>query len=130
MLATTAGMLRRLGYNVQAVSGGEVAVKLFCTHPAGFDLVLTDMAMKGGTGLELAQRLLRVHSHTPIALMTGFAGHLTEESLRSVGISGLIMKPFTLSELGAAIRRIIDEPASIAQHRSSHRPPDSWVESG
>ena len=113
MLKTTAEMLRRLGYNVHAVSGSEAAVQVFRTNPAGFDLVLTDMEMKGGTGLELAQRLLRIHSYTPIVIMTGFAGQLTEKSLRSAGISGLITKPFSTDELGDAIRRFIDQPAKI-----------------
>lgn len=112
-LSTISEMLRRLGYNVQCVSGSDAAVKLFRTYPSGFDLILTDMAMKGGSGLELAQRLLRIHSHTPIALMTGYAGNLTEKSLRIVGVSGLIMKPFSMTELGDAIRRFIDEPSSI-----------------
>ncbi len=106
---TAATMLRRLGYVVQLAYDGASAVDVFRANPDAFDLVLTDLAMPGGTGLELAGSLIRVRADVAIVLMTGFAGNLTSASVQKLGIRELVMKPLTVDRLGRAVRRVLDE---------------------
>ena len=114
---TTATMLSRLGYLVHTAVDGDSAEDEFLADPDGFDLLLTDLAMKDRSGLELAQCLLKVRPHFPILLMTALAVSLTDESLRKFGIGGLVMKPFTMELLGHAVRRVVGEQARVEREQ-------------
>jgi CheY-like chemotaxis protein len=47
--------LEQLGHSMIACSESTEALRLFNDNPQQFDLVLTDMSMPGGSGLEFAQ---------------------------------------------------------------------------
>jgi len=62
-------MCRSLGYDAVTASSGEEGLRLASQSP--FDIVLTDLAMPGISGLEVARRLRRVQPETPVVLVTG-----------------------------------------------------------
>lgn len=86
-------LLGRQGFQVVAVSRPEEALALFERAPDSFCSVLTDLTMPTMTGVELAQRLLRLRPGLTVFIMTGHAGELTVEAARAQGIADLILKP-------------------------------------
>ncbi|TDH64358.1 response regulator [Dankookia rubra] len=72
VLASTAAMLEDLGHSVvEAASAAEALDRLRGGLAA--DLVITDYAMPGMTGLELAEALRRLRPGLPVLLATGYA---------------------------------------------------------
>ena len=73
-------------------------------QPEDFDLVLTDSQMPGLSGTDLAQVLLRIRPGVRILLSTGFAGRVTSEAARAIGLQGLLLKPATMGALACAVK--------------------------
>jgi CheY-like chemotaxis protein len=71
VLMNTAAMLEDLGHSVVEASSGERA--LAALEGQRFDLVITDFAMPGMTGLQLAERIESVCPRTPVVLASGYA---------------------------------------------------------
>jgi CheY-like chemotaxis protein len=63
--------------------------------------------MPAVTGLEFAAEIRRAHPGIPIVLVTGFAGNLTEKSLREIGFNELLLKPLTMNTLGRVVHRVL-----------------------
>jgi CheY-like chemotaxis protein len=102
--ASLAQLLRRVleshGYTVATCTSANEALHLF--DPAAFDLVISDYAMPGGDGLELAAALHARSPSTPIVLMTAWGSGLDLRSL-PVEIAGVVSKPYRLSEVIEAV---------------------------
>lgn len=102
-------LLSSLGYEVVGMSSSLAALELFSDHPEQFDLVITDMTMPNMTGIELAQKLLRLKPEMPVILCTGFSEAVTPESVKSSGVKDLIMKPFKRHQIAESVRRVLDK---------------------
>jgi PAS domain S-box-containing protein len=105
-------MLERLGYEVVVSTNGREALDLFRTGPGRFDLVITDQAMPGMTGLELARELTGIRANLPVILCTGFGhapnGAFTNAEREAAGIRELALKPLDRAEMSGIIRRVLD----------------------
>ena len=102
-------VLERLGYSVTAKTSSIDAVETFTTEPGKFDLVITDYAMPGMTGKELAQEVMNVRPDIPVVLCTGFSEDIDAKDARRMGIKDFVMKPVTREKIAAIIRKILDE---------------------
>jgi two-component system, cell cycle sensor histidine kinase and response regulator CckA len=107
----TKEMLQRLGYEVEYQTSSVVALETFRLQleEKPYDLVITDMTMPYLTGLDLARELRRRRPALPIVLCTGFSEKIDDEKAKSLGIQGLLMKPFILRELAELIRKVLNE---------------------
>jgi CheY-like chemotaxis protein len=92
-------MLEELGYQVHAVGGGAAALKALDTHD--FALLLTDVAMPGMTGVELARRVRPRAPEMPILFASGYADIQTfgEELSEEV----LLKKPYRVNDLAGRL---------------------------
>ncbi len=97
----TVGMLEDLGHTVLEAGRGEEALEIFDAHP-DIDLVLTDQAMPGMTGAQLAEALRGRRPDLPIILCTGY-GELPTGSEHF--ITGRLGKPFSEHQLVDAITK-------------------------
>ncbi|MEC5387855.1 ATP-binding protein [Uliginosibacterium sp. H3] len=71
-----------------------------------FDLLLTDLVMPGNfNGLQLARLVMREYPDLPVVLMTGYSDEVRKASAEGFTI---LIKPFQMSALLAAIRERID----------------------
>jgi signal transduction histidine kinase len=110
VLASTASMLEDLGHSVVAAGSAQQALEVLRAG-GKVDLVVTDQAMPGMTGLQLASQLQRSHPQMPLLLITGYADR-TE--LAAAGLP-LLYKPFAQSALDAAIRSCLRELPHAAE---------------
>ncbi len=105
--------LTRLGYKVTCFLNSMEALRKFQDHPDQYDLVLTDQKMPDLRGDELAEQILRIRPEIPIVLCTGFTDEISEPETRAKGIREFLAKPFSLDDLGQAIRRVLGDHASL-----------------
>ncbi|MBA3580152.1 MAG: response regulator [Gemmatimonadaceae bacterium] len=100
----TTRILREAGYRVLIADNGADARLLFNRHPAGVDLVLTDVVMPGMGGPELLAHLHKENPALPVLYMSGY----TEQSVatRAGFDRGIpfLQKPFTSAELLRCVR--------------------------
>ena len=101
--------LERLGYRVQCFSSPLEALESFMADPESFDLLITDMAMPGMTGVQLASETLTIRPGMPILLCTGFSEKISEEIAREMGISSFAVKPLDRVDLAARVRQALDK---------------------
>ena len=102
VLAGTTDLLEDLGHTViQAVSAEQALDHLRSGEDV--DLVLTDYAMPGMTGLDLIARLARSHPTIPVVLATGFAEapELSHTPCTRLG------KPFTQAALARTVSQVL-----------------------
>ena len=91
--------LRAIGFRVAAATGGHEAAEL-CDHAA---LVVTDLEMPEGSGVELIATLRRRRADLPIVAMSGNSA-LLDVAVRS-GADIALQKPFSLSDIeGATVK--------------------------
>jgi PAS domain S-box-containing protein len=102
-------MLNMLGYRVTAINDSREALNQFQRSPHEFDLVITDMTMPRMTGDLLSQHLLAIRPEIPIIICTGYSEKVDAESIRSMGLAGLVYKPLIMKDLAELIRRILDQ---------------------
>jgi PAS domain S-box-containing protein len=105
----TAYMLMDLGHSVLEAPSGAHALQLLETD-AQFDIVVTDFAMPGMNGLDLATKIRRIKPKLPVVLATGYAElppHATLDFPR-------VGKPYTQEELAEAL------DAALATHGLAH----------
>lgn len=98
----TAEMLIEAGYTVIQAASGFAALQLVKDGMAP-DALITDYAMPGLTGTELARELRLLKPDLPVLLMTGFA---TLSDRDAVGLPRL-SKPFRQADLLATIAELV-----------------------
>ncbi len=99
---STRDMLEDLGYKVVEANSGRRALEII-GEQNNFDLVITDFAMPGMTGLELAQIIRRRSAETPILLASGYA----EFPPGSASNLPRLSKPFTQSTLHTEVASLL-----------------------
>jgi PAS domain S-box-containing protein len=99
----TADILLDLGHSVTEAQSGAHALKLLETD-APFDVVITDYAMPGMNGFELAQKIKASHPRLPIVLATGYAELPADRAIQF----GHLSKPYTSKDLAAALEKAIN----------------------
>jgi len=94
-------MLAFDGHQVQTASSGKEALTLFAKGK--YDVVITDYAMPGMKGDELAVAIKSIAPEQPIVLITAYAEMLKSAETPLTGVDSIISKPFLLENLRAAI---------------------------
>ncbi|WP_020588016.1 transporter substrate-binding domain-containing protein [Desulfobacter curvatus] len=102
-------MLKRMGYQVTPHQSSVEALEAFKTDHRSFDLVISDMAMPGMAGDELAVELKSVRPDIPIIICTGFSERIDNETAKQLGINGLLAKPLSRSAMLKKIREVIEK---------------------
>jgi two-component system cell cycle sensor histidine kinase/response regulator CckA len=99
-----ARFLRRAGYEVATAADAGAALGVL-TSAGPFDLVLTDSAMPGMRGEELATEITRIQPGLPVILMSGYAD--LERPATSAPVASFVQKPFTMAALLAEVSRVL-----------------------
>ena len=100
---STCAMLDDSGYAVIETDNAFRALEIISSS-TGVDLLLTDQAMPGMTGLQLAVATKKLRPKLPIILATGFA----ELPKEAPGILRRLAKPYRIADLVEAIATALD----------------------
>ena len=101
-------LLERLGYRVETETDPLKVLDTFGRKQHDYDLIITDMRMPKMTGITLARRLTEIREDLPIILTTGFSELIFEGKLQKMGIKALLMKPLTMKDLAATVRKVLE----------------------
>jgi len=101
--------LDELGYSVISASDAKSAM-LHLLSDASIDLLLTDVALPGMNGRELADAARKLRPSLPVLFATGYGDE--HEDLRKDLAPGMavIAKPFKMELLGQAARALMLRP--------------------
>ena len=91
------------GHRVTAHGTFRAAVAELEANAAAFDVIVTDYNMPDGSGLELARLAQRLRPELPTIIMSGYLDERVEAQALDVGVRVLLGKPFSTTELTAAI---------------------------
>ena len=100
-------MLSSLGYAITYTSDPVEAVKWIKQNPNQFDLILTDQTMPKITGLELANTAIKLRSNYPVIIITG-SMELIHRKDEFSEVKDILIKPFEISDVNRAIRKVFD----------------------
>ena len=97
ILHSLGDLLRESGCRVIEAPDGLAGIARLEAEPV--DLVLTDLAMPGASGWEVATACREKFPSTPIGLITGFGDRLEPDKIERHGVRFVVAKPFTSTEL-------------------------------
>ena len=112
MIRKLAGeLLSYLGYEVDFARDGAEAVKHYkkaLDSKKPFDAVILDLTVKGGMGgKETIQKLVKIDPHVVAILSSGYCNDPGITDFDQYGFSGVVTKPYTMSELGAKLNQVV-----------------------
>lgn len=100
-----AEVLKRRGHNVTYVSTGTDAVDELNRN--SFDLVITDMLMPGGSGLDVLAAARANDSATRLMVITGHIGDPMARELDVYGVNTHLRKPFGMVQFLRAVEEAL-----------------------
>ncbi|WP_326536007.1 PAS domain-containing protein [Pseudorhodoferax sp.] len=101
--------LGELGYRVLEADGAAAALKLIDAHPE-IDLLFTDVVMPEVNGRKLADEALKRRPRLKVLFTTGYTRNaVVHNGVLDPGVQ-LIGKPYTIEELAARVREVLDMP--------------------
>ena len=109
-------LLRRDGYGVTAAPGFAAARDEIMNAPAPYGVVLTDLMMPDGSGMDLVSLARRRADATEVIVMT--AHSTVEHALDAMrrGAYDFIAKPFSTAELRELVRKAFEKGAIVAEN--------------
>src|ERR1700688_4132834 len=107
LLAMTAEVLSRLGYEPVSFSDSHAALAAFEAAPGSFDVVVTDDVMPGLTGTGLASLLRQQRRELPIVLVSGYSGPTLAQRALAADVSEMLVKPLQSRDIAAALARVL-----------------------
>ena len=109
--STTAMILQTMGYAVLESDTGRAALDLLAADPT-IGLLLTDIAMPGMNGAELARHARAVRAGLPIVFLSGYAD--PDAVAGDAIVQRIVRKPFRANELAAQIEAALAEAGPAA----------------
>jgi two-component system response regulator HydG len=100
--------LKKRGFSIVPFSSGTDALAALSAHDV--DVIVTDLNMKGLTGLELCERVVADRPDIPVLVLTAFGSFETAVGAIRAGAYDFVTKPVEIEALAIAVRR-------AAEHR-------------
>ena len=103
---TLVDVLAYAGAEVSSAENGAVAFEMFRNNK--YDLIISDVKMPGGDGVELMRNIERCEGAKPVRVIC--SGYLDESnrSVMDLGVSLIVEKPFTTSVLLQELNRLLN----------------------
>jgi len=101
--------LEQDGYLVETFLNGEAALARLAQER--FDVVVTDLKMKGIDGMEVLKAVKALHPGTPVIMITAFANLDTAIAALRGEVHDFFPKPVKIKELKASIGRALEKRA-------------------
>lgn len=94
------------GHHVTAAEDGSIALELLSKHTDRFELLIADIDMPGIDGLALCKRVVGINSAIPVLLMSAHHAELPKAEGLAAARVEFLLKPFTLEDMRAAVKRL------------------------
>jgi len=101
--------LEQDGYLVETFLNGEAALARLSQQR--FDVLVTDLKMKGIDGMQVLKAVKTLHPGTPVIMITAFANLDTAIAALRGEVHDFFPKPVKIKELKASIGRALEKRA-------------------
>lgn len=103
------------GHEVMTASSGQEAIEQLTQRP--FDVVLTDLKMRKGSGLDVLHFTRKECPETEVIIMTAYASTETAITAMKDGACDYLTKPFKLDEVKLVVAKAAERAALIRENR-------------
>jgi PAS domain S-box-containing protein len=111
-------VLGKMGYTCLGASNADEAMERI-VHDQ-FDLVISDIRMKGKDGLQLTREAHEAYPDLEFIIMTGHAADYSYSDIISAGATDFLSKPFEMGKLKAKIDRLQRERSILWQLKEAN----------
>jgi two-component system, NtrC family, response regulator PilR len=109
-------LFRREGLAVTLAPGFKTACEAVVHTPEPFAVVLTDLLMPDGSGLDLLSLIKQRTAHTEVIMMTAHAGVESAIVAMKRGAYDFVSKPFATTELRELVQKALEKRAIVAEN--------------
>jgi DNA-binding NtrC family response regulator len=100
--------ISQMGVLVQTAGNVPEAQQKLQTETVPFDLILTDLRIPGGSGLDVLKAACERSADSLVMIITGYASMDTAIEAARLGAYNYVTKPFSLDEIGVQVRNMIE----------------------
>jgi two-component system response regulator PilR (NtrC family) len=106
--------LKRAGHTVETVASTAEARTAIARHE--FDVLITDLRMPDGTGLDVLEASKKAHPETQVVVVTAYATAETAIAAMKAGAYDYLLKPFKVDEVGLVVERALERRTLLRQN--------------
>jgi two-component system, NtrC family, response regulator PilR len=109
-------LFKREGMTVTLAPGFKAACEAVTHAPEPYAVVLTDLLMPDGSGLDLLSLVKQRTAHTEVIMMTAHGGVDTAIVAMKRGAYDFVSKPFATTELRELVLKALEKRAIVAEN--------------
>jgi two-component system chemotaxis response regulator CheY len=102
--------LTKAGFEIFVATSAEEAMDRLKADSSPFTLIITDQNMRGMKGTEMVKKIREnkttIHAKTPVIMMTSEGASEFLEEVKALGISGLVLKPFNMTQIVVLVQKL------------------------
>jgi signal transduction histidine kinase/ActR/RegA family two-component response regulator len=114
-----ARILQLHGYDVESAGTGQEA--LAKAQARFFNLVLLDLRLPDGDGVQFIAPLKGQHPDVAILIVTGYAARNTVAQATALGAAGYLTKPLDIDDVVARLRDVLERQRLTIENRRLHQ---------
>ena len=111
--------LKHAGYECRTAASAAEALALLEREP--FHLVLSDVMMPGISGIDLLQRIAKVHPDIAVLMLTAASDTSNAVHAMKLGAYDYIVKPASLEALSIHVEKALERRQMVLENREHHR---------
>ncbi len=115
ILVALRGLFGKEGYEVETAESGEEA--LAKVRAGLFHVVITDLSMKGMSGLDLLREIRRLDPESAVLMITAYGSQRIAVEAMKAGAEDYLPKPFDNDELRIKVRKVMEKQLLKLAHR-------------
>jgi len=100
--------IAQMGVSVRMAGSVSDAIRIIKAEAIPFDLILTDLKIPGGSGMDVLKAAHATDPSTLVTIITGYATMETAIDAMRHGAHNYVAKPFSLNEIGVQVRNMIE----------------------
>jgi CheY-like chemotaxis protein len=104
-------LLRKAGHVVETAPSVTAGLRAFETAPAPFDLLISDLGLPDGSGLDLMRVLARRPKRVRAIALSGFGTEDDVQRSLAAGFAAHLTKPVPMATLRRVIAQVATGPA-------------------
>jgi DNA-binding NtrC family response regulator len=112
---TCKGVLEELGHNVETAETVREGIDAF--HNGTFDVVITDLKLPDGDGVQIVQDVTSSNDEVVMLVMTGYATVESALAALEAGAADYFPKPVNFAHMDLVISRLLEQKRIRHEHR-------------
>ncbi|HYB92139.1 MAG TPA: sigma-54 dependent transcriptional regulator [Candidatus Binataceae bacterium] len=108
------GLFTKEGYEVETADSGEEALEK--VKAGFFHVIITDLSMKGMSGLDLLRSVKEIEPQTSVLMITAYGNQRIAVEVMKAGAEDYLPKPFDNDELRLKVRKVMETQLLRREH--------------